>query len=314
MAETPKTNPTIPEANPEIALISDNPVNPEINSPRPEIRVQDYGWASIAWCSDVGLVRSQNDDRVLVKPWPKRESEAALELESEPEALLLVVADGLGGSQSGGLAAEIACATFAQLLESPLPSSPRARYEALMERFYAADQEILQRGGQSFQTLGMGCTAMVAIVTPQDYIHLYAGDSRLYHLRQGQTLYRSRDHSIIQLLLESGRITPDQIPTHPMRSIVNSCLGGQRSSEHFAVDPKWDEAEPPIIQLKVQDWLILSTDGFHGTLPDEVFGAASVGQSPQQFVQHLGQSALERGGKDNLSAIALTLTAPLPST
>ncbi|MGA1603384.1 MAG: PP2C family protein-serine/threonine phosphatase, partial [Prochlorothrix sp.] len=206
---------------PETPALSVSDMEGETALERPEITAYTYPWATIASCSDVGLVRSKNDDRLLVKAWPN------------DEALLLVVADGLGGSQSGGLAAELACATLAQLVEKPLPQTPKARYEALVEGFYAADQVILTEGGKSFQTLGMGCTAVAAIVTPQDYVHLYAGDSRLYHIRSGQVLYRSRDHSIVELLLASGRITEAEIPKHPMRSVVNSCLGGNRSSEHF---------------------------------------------------------------------------------
>jgi len=293
------------DMQPETPALSVSDMEGETALERPEIKAHDYPWVTIASCSDVGLVRSKNDDRLLVKAWPN------------DEALLLVVADGLGGSQSGGLAAELACATLAQLVEKPLPQTPKARYEALVEGFYAADQVILTEGGKSFQTLGMGCTAVAAIVTPQDYVYLYAGDSRLYHIRSGQVLHRSRDHSIVELLLASGRITEAEIPKHPMRSVVNSCLGGNRSSEHFTIDPKWDEAQPPIGLLQTQDWLLLSTDGFHGTVSDQVlyqegFGpnALSPSPTPPQVLQRLGQFAFEQGGKDNLSAIALCLSPP----
>lgn len=278
-------------------------VNPELPNDRPEITSYGFSWTTpwvtVASCSDVGLVRANNDDRLLVKPWPGK------------NALLLVVADGLGGSQSGGLAAEIACNTFATLVDDPLPTTAKERYEALTERCYAADHEIMHQGGQSFQTLGMGCTVVAAIVTPKDYIYLYAGDSRLYHLRHGQVLSRSRDHSIIQLLLEAGRVKPEDIPTHPMRSVVNSCLGGKRSSEHFSIDPKWDDTEPPITPLHPQDWILLSSDGFHGNLLDDelcnqVF-RDNPDPTPAQLLQNLGHFALETGGKDNLSAIALRM-------
>lgn len=293
---------------PETSSQSAHEAGVETALERPEMTLYAYPWATIASCSDVGLVRSQNDDRLLVKAWPNA------------EALLLVVADGLGGSQSGGLAAELACATLAQLVEQPLPQTPKARYEALVEGFYRADQVILTEGGKSFQTLGMGCTAVAAIVTPQDYVHLYAGDSRLYHIRSGQVLYRSRDHSIVELLLASGRITEAEIPKHPMRSVVNSCLGGNRSSEHFAIDPKWDEAQPPVSPLQAQDWLMLSSDGLHGTVSDAIlcqegFHSQSsdhhvpdLAPTPAQVLQRLGQFAFEQGGKDNLSAIALCLS------
>lgn len=301
MAEAEKLTETPIEIAPATQSVSVGVEGEEAFTDRSTIKTLAYPWATVASCSDVGLVRSKNDDRLLIQAWPNT------------EALLLVVADGLGGSQSGGYAAELACETFGQLVEQPLPQTAKGRYEALTQCFYDADQRILTEGGKSFQTLGMGCTAVAAIVTPQDYVHLYAGDSRLYHVRSGQVRYRSRDHSIVELLLASGRITEAEIPKHPMRSVVNSCLGGNRSSEHFSLDPKWDEAQPPIHPLQAQDWLMLSSDGLHGTLPDqalcqEAFPKNSPDMTPAQVLQRLGQFALQQGGKDNLSAIVLCLS------
>jgi len=208
-----------------------------------------------AWATtDLGKARHNNEDRYLLQAWP------------DHEGILIVVADGMGGSSAGEIAAQIAVDTFAELLKTPLPSEPRHQYEALLTQCYEADQRIRERAVTSFQTLGMGTTIVAVIITPATCIYLYAGDSRLYHFREGQLLYQTADHSIIQLLLEMGKIQPEDIPRHPMRAIVNSCLGGKNGQGDFSVDPKWQEENPPIIHLKSNDLILLCSDGLNNAL------------------------------------------------
>lgn len=208
-----------------------------------------------AWATtDLGKARHNNEDRYLLQAWPNN------------EGILIAVADGMGGSSAGEIAAQIAVDTFAELLKTPLPSEPRHQYEALLTQCYEADQRIRERAVTSFQTLGMGTTIVAVIITPATCIYLYAGDSRLYHFREGQLLYQTADHSIIQLLLEMGKIQPEDIPRHPMRAIVNSCLGGKNGQGDFSVDPKWQEENPPIIHLKSNDLILLCSDGLNNAL------------------------------------------------
>jgi protein phosphatase len=254
-----------------------------------------------AWATtDLGKARHNNEDRYLLQAWP------------DHEAILIVVADGMGGSSAGEIAAQIAVDTFAELLNAPLPSEPRHQYEALLTQCYEADQRIRERAVTSFQTLGMGTTIVAAIITPATCIHLYAGDSRLYHFREGQLLHRTADHSIIQLLLEMGKIQPEDIPRHPMRAIVNSCLGGKNGQEDFSVDPKWQEENPPIIHLRPNDLILLCSDGLNNALLSPTLESlVKEGYANRELLnQDLLENALEGKASDNISFVTLAI-APL---
>ncbi len=259
------------------------------------IHIRELHWATLASVSEVGKVRKQNEDRYLLEPW------------SDESAILAVVADGMGGNRGGSRAAEIAIDTFKQLLDKPLPTSDRALYDRLLEKFYQADESIRNEGGQSFQLVGMGATVVAAIITPDTLVHLYAGDSRLYRIRADSSLYKTADHSIIRILLEVGKITEDQIEHHPMRSAVNSCLGGREGTGQFTIDPKWDEENSPVRQIQNRDIILLSSDGLHGRLSDERIQefATQNADNPQQFLHTLVQHALDTGGRDNLTGLTI---------
>jgi protein phosphatase len=258
----------------------------------------DLGWGRAVGCSHLGKVRSTNEDRFLLNAWP------------EQEGILAVVADGMGGNSAGDIAAQLAIDTFAELLTHPLPLVPQQQYEALLEKCYLADERIRLKGVSSFKTLGMGTTIVAAILTPTTCVHVFAGDSRLYHFRQGEQQYRSKDHSIVQMLLETGRIQPEDIPTHPMRSIVNSCLGGKGGDGNFSIDPKWNEAEPPIITLKKEDLILLCSDGFSSYITNEQFQllVAQYHHSPSTLNELLIQNVLEQSkASDNITLVSLAI-------
>ncbi|MGC9504361.1 PP2C family protein-serine/threonine phosphatase [Baaleninema sp.] len=259
---------------------------------------RQLNWVTLASVSHVGKVRSENEDNFLVEPW------------EDESAILAVVADGMGGHRGGKRAAEITIETFQELLTQPLPESSEAIYENLISKFYEADKKIREEGSQSFQLVGMGSTVVAAIITPKQCVHLYAGDSRLYHLRENAPLYKTADHSIVRILLEIGKITPEQVDSHPMRSQITSCLGGREGTGQFSIDPKWDENDPsPIRSLQPKDLLLLSSDGLHSYFPDQELKnlTSQTPDTPQTLLNTLLQKALERGGRDNITGVAIQL-------
>lgn len=153
----------------------------------------------------------------------------------------------------------------------------------------------------------MGTTIVAAIVTPKTCIHVYAGDSRLYHFCNGQLKYQTAAHSIVRLLVEIGRITPEQIPTHLMRSVINSCLGGKNADGQFLIDPKWNDEEPPIIEVQPKDLLMLCTDGLHTLVLNEELEKTiqSLMEKPDQIADKLKKFALNKGGLDNITILTL---------
>ncbi|TVR12904.1 MAG: serine/threonine-protein phosphatase [Phormidium sp. GEM2.Bin31] len=264
-----------------------------------EVQVKTLAWATIATVSHIGKVRRENQDNFLVRPWP------------DESAILAVVADGMGGGRGGKRAAEITVNTFEALLEKPVPNSVSDRYQQLWNTLHQADEYIRAEGSMSFKLMGMGATAVVALITPNEMIHLYAGDSRLYHYRRDEFLYKTADHSVVRMLLELGRITEEDVATHPMRSVVISCLGGREGTGDFSIDPKWNRDPCPQRELQVGDLLLLSSDGLHGRVSDaDIQGYLDEwGHAPGKLLQRLKERALDDGGIDNLTGIVIRIHA-----
>lgn len=245
--------------------------------------------------TDCGKVRPHNEDNYLLESWP------------ETSTVLAVVADGMGGHRGGEVAAKIAVDTFRELLKTRLPETSQERYKLLLKCFYDADKAIQEAACENFKLFGMGTTIIAAIVSPTEYIHLYAGDCRLYHFAKGNKTYITADHSVVQVLLELGRITEEDIPTHPMRSVVNSCLGGKEKSQ-FSVDPKWDSEDLPVVRKwSAGDVLLLCSDGLNGEVSNQELTSLveEFGDSPERLTEECVNKALEQGGNDNITVIAI---------
>jgi PPM family protein phosphatase len=259
-----------------------------------------FEWIQYSSKTDPGRVRKTNEDAYLVEPW-----------KDSSEALLVVVADGMGGHRGGKEAADIAIATFKELLSQPLPKIEKEQYDLLLAQFYEADTRIRDQACQSFKFMDMGTTIVAAIFTPDYYIYLYAGDCRFYHIRNGEVHRISKDHSVIQILLDLGKITEDDIATHPMRSVVNSSLGGRNATGQFTVSPQWSLEENddvhPIYPYEAGDMFILCSDGLHGEIRLEKILEISQQQveAPDAIAQNLLNTALENGGKDNITLVTL---------
>jgi protein phosphatase len=259
----------------------------------------------LPWChaeaiTDIGKVRHNNEDRYLLQPWP------------DGEAILAVVTDGIGGNSSGEIAAQMAVDTFKELLDQPLPLDAKEQYETLVKQCYLADERIREKAVTSFDTLGMGTTIVAALITPTNCVHIHAGDSRLYHFHKGEIKYQTLDHSIIQLLLETGRVKPEDIPKHPMRSVLNSCLGGKNAQGDFSIDPKWQEDDSPVIVLENEDYLLLCSDGLNNSISDTMLENLFKEMDIERLNTELIKSALEHGGSDNITCLTIKiLTIPL---
>lgn len=245
--------------------------------------------------TDPGKVRPNNEDNHLLEFWPGTST------------MLAVVADGMGGHRGGEMASKIAVDTFRELLETPLPETHEEQCELLLKCFDDAHEAIQEAGCENIKLFGMGTTLVAAIISPTEYLHLYAGDCRLYHFTPGNQPYITADHSVVQVLLELGRITEQEIPTHPMRSVVNSCLGGKENNQ-FSVDPKWDSEELPVVRKWFPgDVLLLCSDGLNGEVSNQDLTnlVQEFGESPEKLTEECVNKALEHGGNDNITVIAI---------
>ena len=176
------------------------------------------------------------------------------------DALLMLVADGMGGHQHGELAAHIAAQyithSFQRDAHPALPDPLHFLSRALSGAHHAILDDSFDRNlAEAPRTTIVAC-----VVQNGTAWWAHAGDSRLYLLRRGRILQQTRDHSRVQLLLEQGIIGPAEAAAHPGRNRIYSCLGGTHA-------PQIDYSEP--CALKDGDLIALSSYGVWGPLDDD---------------------------------------------
>lgn len=214
------------------------------------------------------------------------------------DALLLVVADGMGGHKNGEIAAQLAVTTMTeafQRLAVPTLSSP-AKF--LIEHIQQI-HDMIDQLTQAHEMLESPRTTIVAAVVQRGMLYCaHVGDSRLYHFRDGHLLYRTEDHSIVQSLYNKGMIEKGDMSTHPYRHKVYSCLGGD-------TPPKIDLSDRH--ELAEGDTILLCTDGVWGAVADDhmrrILNSPSITDSVTELLNQAEYVSQQQG--DNMSAIGL---------
>lgn len=220
------------------------------------------------------------------------------------EALLMVVADGMGGHVRGEVAAELAlqtCARLFQRLAQPRVTDPAT---FLREALAGAHRALMHYQLTEGLPESPRTTVVACIVQQGRAWWAHAGDSRLYWLRNGVALTRTRDHSHVQSLLNAGLIRPEQQDVHPDRNKVLNCLG----SPHL---PHIELVSRQL--LKPGDVLLLCTDGLWAGIGEAQLARAFDRVSVSQAVPALVQQAVLRNGRtaDNATALAMAWEADL---
>ena len=237
--------------------------------------------------ADISLLggREENQDRV-----------AAAVAE---HAAMLVVADGMGGHADGARAAQVT----QQVLVEAFWHSPQPLFDPLGFLHLTigrAHQEVVKLGAQLPLEQRPRATCAVCLVQQHASWWAHVGDSRVYHLRQGALVTRSRDHSHVEILLREGLINAEQAQSHPMRNFVECCLGG----DPILPDMSLTRRRP----LKPDDLLLVCTDGLWGSFKDEEIVSELAAPGPlREKLLKLGERAVKRAGaaSDNTSAAAL---------
>jgi len=229
----------------------------------------------IFYMTHQGFKRESNEDRFLVKQY-------------DNGSFLVSVADGMGGEAGGEVAAQIAI----ESLTSFDPGSQSVDKD-LLGCFYFAGQRILEEVARNKDLKGMGTTA-TAVFKKGGVAHwAHVGDSRLYLFRNAVLKQVTEDHTMAGLLLSEGKITAEEARTHRLKNALFECIG----CANFEVDNGSFEVEQG-------DLLLLSTDGLHGEVPEEILTSILKAKTAlKDKIESLTQAALERGGKDNITVI-----------
>jgi len=227
------------------------------------------------------------------------------------ETLLMLVADGMGGHPHGELAARIAVHSVIEAFRreaKPRLSDPAA---FLHRALAGAHQAIIRSAEDEGLPEAPRTTCVACVVQDNAACWAHAGDSRLYHLRKGAILAQTRDHSLVQQLIDSGRIREQAAAAHPQRNRVYSCLGSARP-------PRIDASGT--VRLLAGDTLLLCTDGLWNPLSARTIAGTIAKAGILQAVPRLLDDAQRRAGRecDNLSAVAVTWerhseSAPAPA-
>ena len=214
------------------------------------------------------------------------------------DRVLLVVADGMGGHARGDLAAQTTVDTLSRLFrdqDGPIPD-PRA----FLDRALARAHEQVVRVGQAQQPpIEPRTTCVACLVQGHSAWWAHVGDSRLYLLRDGQRLLRTRDHAFVEELLQRGEISEDEARHHPMRNSVSQCLGGRSSLPEASFGQ--------IEELHRNDCLLLCSDGLWAALPENLLVTLCDKPDLNRALEKLAEDAEHAcyPRSDNISAVAL---------
>lgn len=253
-------------------------------SDRNEDRMRSFG------LTDKGKVRKDNQDCFIIERCVAK------------DCLIVALCDGMGGAKAGGLASQLANKAFVSYIYARLTSrvSRAPQYgKMLVEACNEANGVAYEYSQFDEAYNGMGTTIVGGVIKDNGngYI-INVGDSRAYHVsRRTDSIYQiTRDHSLVEELVEFGAITKEEAKTHPQRNVITRALGS-------APDVEADFFE---FTLQRGDVLLLCSDGLSNIVSDlEILDYVKEYQEPELICRALMSKALIRGARDNVTVVAV---------
>lgn len=231
--------------------------------------------AGYAGATDTGRKRRRNEDAYVLAP------------------PIFAVADGMGGAQAGEIASKLAATVLEDTDSGQL--SGRERVTSLIRE---ANARVYERSNADPAASGMGTTMTVALIEGSDVTIGHVGDSRAYLVRAGKLEQVTEDHSLVNELLKSGRLSPEEAVTHPQRSVITRAVG---------TDPDVDVDAFPI-EAQDGDVFLICSDGLTDMLEDgEILDV--VERYPgdlDRVTKSLVSAANRGGGEDNITVVAFS--------
>jgi protein phosphatase len=204
---------------------------------------------------------------------------------------LYVIADGLGTSTQGKLAGRYAAQRVTHYYYTHNEPDLGLR---LRESIEAANGDLHMYGAQQPELVKVGATIVAAAIRGEELHIASVGDSRAYLIRDGEIRQITRDHTLVQQLLEEEAITPEEAADHPRRDVVLRSLGAEETVRVDVVD----------MRLHPDDALVLCSDGLTRYLHEDEIAAIVGSSSPQNAAETLLRKTLDRGAKENVSVVA----------
>ncbi len=239
-------------------------------------RVSTYFFAT-AGKSAVGLVRAGNEDSALTSK------------------TLVAVADGMGGHAGGEVASYVAITTLRDL--APSFAHSEIDQDSADDLFISAveeiDKSLAWTATERPELSGLGTTLSALLLHGQTIAMAHIGDSRIYRLRGNSIEQLTKDHTVIQQLLDSGSISIDEVANHPQRSVLTNVLMGDGKGFSGLT----------IYDVKVQDRFILCSDGLSNVVTEKEIKALVKDKARTVAVDALIEAAYAKGAPDNVTVI-----------
>lgn len=240
--------------------------------------------------TDKGRVRKDNQDSFIIEKCEVK------------NCLIVGLCDGMGGAKAGGLASQLSNKAFVDFVYGKLTSRVE-RVQNYKDMLQSACDEA---NGVSYEYSkfdeaynGMGTTIVGGVIKNSGKAHIInVGDSRAYHIsRKSSSIYQiTRDHSLVEELVEFGAITKEQAKTHPQRNVITRALGSEAKVESDYFE----------LSMRLGDCILFCSDGLSNTLSDqELLEYAMRFPEPELLCRELMDEALLRGARDNVTVVAV---------
>lgn len=238
-------------------------------------------WCEVSSLSDTGRVRLVNEDN--------------FGSHAGEYGRLFVVCDGMGGYRGGKLASSIAVEKIVGYF-SKVKKGDSVRKE-LQNAFAAADHAIKQRAKAEAELSEMGSTCVTLVLDPKHAYFAHTGDSRIYLFRNGELQQMTRDHSLVQQMLDGGLINEAQARNHPKKNVVIRSLGTEKP------DPEISHS----FRIYKRDRFLLCSDGLAGYAEERDIKDILSENSLDRVCRQLVQLVNDRGGKDNVTVMVIDI-------
>lgn len=215
------------------------------------------------------------------------------------ETGLFIVADGMGGARGGGTASAMAVNL---ILDGSMGAQHVLDHQLLERSIAASNHVIFSRAQEDQQLSGMGTTVVALAFVKNRAIVAHVGDSRVYRLRGGEFSQLTRDHTLVQELVDSGAIQPEDAATHPIAHMLTRSLGPMAA---IGVEVKTLDEE-----VAVGDRYLLCSDGLYNHCPKEAMLRALSGKKIESAADAMLSLALENGGTDNVTLQIIEVLSP----
>jgi protein phosphatase len=270
----------------------------------------------LAAVSHQGLVRPNNEDHYLVLRYGRTIEKRLTNLPgrevpnySEEVGYGMLVADGMGGAVGGEVASRLALSTLLDLLITTpdwiFGTGDRLTEQVeqrLAERYRQVDAALRKETELNPSLSGMGTTMTVARSVSDWLVIGHIGDSRAYLLRQGTLRQLTKDHTLVQCLVDAGQMAPEEAATHQLRHVLTRCLGGPAGT---------CEGDVLHVQLADSDQLLLCTDGLTDIVdPGTITSIMESTTSAKRACNELVKQALKNGGRDNVTVVLARYRLP----